>query len=463
MVIEQQPEHESRFAHWDAAEHRAMRWVPYAALGFSLVCTLFVVNLDRPGRWPGLAPTVALTAAAAVWMAIFTGRMPGHDEWIGWRGVVYYVGMLGLALWLVTRAPWYGFFAWIGYIHGWAFLAGRWRYAGVVATAGIAALSQIGGQVPPTGMGRLGLGALWTFNAVLAVSFTIIAYRSDVQKEVRGRMVTELADANRKLETTMAENAGLHAQLVSAAREAGVLDERQRLAGEIHDTLAQGLIGIIAQLEAAAAGDLGPDRQRHLNAAARLARDSLAEARRSVAAIAPAPLAAARLPDAIADVAAAWSALNGVGAEVTTTGTARPLHTEVEVALLRTAQEALSNVAKHAGASRVGLTLSYMDGEVTLDVVDDGAGFDPDHIGAGPGGYGLTAMRQRVQRLAGTLAIESEPGSGTALSAALPAVPAAPGVRPVPSATVEAAGAAAPAEPPPAAEPAIAGRPEAGQ
>jgi signal transduction histidine kinase len=432
-VIEQS-EHESRFAHWDAAEHRAMRWVPYAALGFSLVCTLFVVNLDTPGRWPGLGPTVALTAVAVAWMAIFTRRMPGHDEWIGWRGVVYYVGMLGLALWLVTRAPWYGFFAWIGYIHGWAFLAGRWRYAAVVATAGIAALSQIGGQVPPTGMGRLGLGALWAFNAVLAVSFTIIAYRSDIQKEVRGRMVTELGETNRKLEATMAENAGLHAQLLSAAREAGVLDERQRLAGEIHDTLAQGLIGIIAQLEAAAAGDSGPDRQRHLDAAATLARDSLAEARRSVAAIAPAPLAAARLPDAMADVAAAWSTLNGVGAEVTTTGTARPLHTDVEVALLRTAQEALSNVARHAGASRVGLTLSYMDGEVTLDVVDDGAGFDPDHLVAGPGGYGLTAMRQRVQRLAGSLAIESEPDAGTAISARLPAVPAAPAVRPEPPA-----------------------------
>jgi signal transduction histidine kinase len=429
-VIEQ-PEHESRFARWDAAESRALRWVPYAALGFSLICTIFVIKLDRPGRWPGLGPTLALTAAAAAWMLVFTREVPGHDESAGRRGVVYYVGLIGLALWLVTRAPWYGFFAWVGYVHAWAFLPGRWRYAGVVATAGVAGLSQLGGQVPDTGMGKVGLLAVWAFNAMLATAFTIMAYRSDVQKEVRTKMVADLAEANRKLEATMAENIGLHAQLLAAAREAGVLDERQRLAGEIHDTLAQGLIGIIAQLEAAGAD--GPERQRHLDSATRLARESLTEARRSVAAIAPAPLAAARLPDAVADVATRWTDLTGVPAEVTTTGTARPLHPEVEVALLRTAQEALSNVAKHADASRAGLTLSYMDGEVTLDVVDDGAGFDPGRAATGPGGYGLTAMRRRVQRLAGSLAIESEPGSGTAISARLPAVPAAPGVRPEPA------------------------------
>ena len=93
-------------------------------------------------------------------------------------------------------------------------------------------------------------------------------------------------------------------------------------------------------------------------------------------ALRPEPLEAARLPDALADVAARWSEVSGVPAAVTTTGTARQLHPEVEIALLRTGQEALANVGKHAAASRVGVTLSYMEDVVTLDVRDDGIGFD---------------------------------------------------------------------------------------
>src|SRR5581483_3611116 len=101
-----------------------------------------------------------------------------------------------------------------------------------------------------------------------------------------------------------------------------------------------------------------------------------------------------------------------------------PLLPEVEVALLRTAQEALANVAKHAHAQRVGLTLSYMEDLVTLDVRDDGAGFRAGGRAArngSDGGFGLDAMRQRITGVAGTLAIESEPGGGgTAVSASVP-------------------------------------------
>ncbi|MFB9883919.1 ATP-binding protein, partial [Planobispora siamensis] len=101
-----------------------------------------------------------------------------------------------------------------------------------------------------------------------------------------------------------------------------------------------------------------------------------------------------------------------------------------ESALLRTAQEALANVAKHAHATRVGVTLSYLEHEVALDVRDDGEGFDPAALEAAPesspreGGFGLTIMRQRVEALAGTLQIESEPGAGTGISACIPLLPA---------------------------------------
>jgi signal transduction histidine kinase len=240
-----------------------------------------------------------------------------------------------------------------------------------------------------------------------------------------------------------------------------VLDERQRMAREIHDTLAQGLTGIITQLQAAEqAADDPAGWRRHFEAATRLARDSLSEARRSVEALRPESLETGRLSEALAEVAGRWSALHGIPAQVTTTGTARSMPSEAEFALLRTAQEALANVAKHAHATRVGVTLSYMEHEVALDVRDDGRGFDlaklcteaarkaatnghPSvshangvtglvglsvadglrHPAAGKpddGGFGLVSMRQRIESLAGTLQVESEPGFGTGISACLP-------------------------------------------
>ena len=202
------------------------------------------------------------------------------------------------------------------------------------------------------------------------------------------------------------------------------------MAREIHDTIAHGLTGIVTQLEAAEQAEDRPEaRQRHVANAIRLARESLSEARRSVEASRPEVLEGASLEEALADVAERWSDLSGVPVDVTTTGEPMPLHPEIEIALLRTAQEALANVAKHATASRALLTLSYMGDEVTLDVRDDGVGFEvPAEASPGRGaGFGLTAMRQRVSRVAGTLAIESEPGGGTAISARVPAIGAATG------------------------------------
>ena len=120
-----------------------------------------------------------------------------------------------------------------------------------------------------------------------------------------------------RLEAALEENAGLHAQLLTQAREAGVLDERQRMAREIHDTIAQGLTGIVTQLEAAEqARDRPEDWQRHVRNAIGLARESLSEARRSVEGSRPEYLETARLPEALAEVARQWSELNGIPVEV---------------------------------------------------------------------------------------------------------------------------------------------------
>ena len=269
----------------------------------------------------------------------------------------------------------------------------------------------------------------WTFYLVIISVQTVVIGAGVYVGERITEQNEERRQALARLEAATIENAGLHAQLLTQAREAGVLDERQRMAREIHDTIAQGLIGIVTQLEAAdQARDRPDDRDRHLENAERLARESLTEARRSVEASMPAALEAATLADAIADVAREWSEMNAVPVAVNVTGEVVALHPEIEVALLRIAQEALANVARHAGAAHAWLTLSYMGDVVTLDVRDDGTGFRVDEPGSGDGaGFGLSGMRQRVARVAGSLAIESEPGGGTAVSARVPAI--APGPR----------------------------------
>jgi signal transduction histidine kinase len=243
-----------------------------------------------------------------------------------------------------------------------------------------------------------------------------------------GLLFQTVSEQNERLRQTTAElaalaeeNAGLQAQLLMQAREAGVLGERQRMAREIHDTIAQGLTAILTQLEAL--GDV-PGAGERLATVRALARESLTEARRSVHALRPVPLEdAPGFAAALGEVAERWSRISGVPAAVSVTGDARPLHAEVETTLLRVAQEALANVAKHASAGRVVLTLSYMDDVVALDVRDDGAGFV--HEPGRSSGFGLIGMRQRVIRLAGSFEIETSPGQGTGISATVPAIPAA--------------------------------------
>jgi signal transduction histidine kinase len=240
-----------------------------------------------------------------------------------------------------------------------------------------------------------------------------------------GERMTEIADERRRmveqLQTAMDENAGLHAQLVAQAREAGVLDERQRMAREIHDTIAQGLTGVITQIEAIHQSfDDRVEVQRRLNSAADLARQSLEEARRSVQAIRPAPLDESLLPGAIADIAARWSESSGIPVEVNTVGERRALRPELEVTLLRVAQEGLANTSKHSGATRAGVTLTFMADSVTLDVRDDGNGFDPGRSNKSQS-FGLIAMQQRIEHVHGQLHIESAPGEGTAISVNVPA------------------------------------------
>jgi signal transduction histidine kinase len=415
---------ETKLDSWERRLERISAVIPYVVLAISLVLA-WVTAAETPIRG-SLVWTTAIAAATAGWMWVWVGLDPARlrpkPELAGW----FFVGFSVFYAVLQYRASVFGFFAFAGYIYALQVMKGRGAFIGVAVT-GLISGNAIYGGAPPTRWQDVPVYLVVLLVTVMFASvFSFIGNITTLQSQRRKEMVAELAALNAKLKEAMEENAGLHAQLLTQAREAGILDERQRMAREIHDTLAQSLTGIITQVQASEGASRAEDGQRHLDNAVRLARDALSEARRTVHAVRPEALETARLPEALAEVVERWSALNGVRAEVVTTGTARPLHPEVEVTLLRIAQEALANVAKHAGASRVGLTLSYMEDVVTLDVRDNGVGFDLALVdgreSSAAGGFGLHSMRQRVQRLTGSLAVESAPGDGTAISASVPAI-----------------------------------------
>jgi signal transduction histidine kinase len=208
------------------------------------------------------------------------------------------------------------------------------------------------------------------------------------------------------------------AELAAAHHEAGVQAERHRLAGEIHDTLAQGFTSIVTLLQAGQASLDPPSPARHhLDLALVTARENLAEARTLVTALTPATLAAGTLGDTVRRVTDATGAQAGIEAHAEVTGIARRLPTGTEVVLLRVCQEALANVRKHADARQVRVRLCYAGTTVRLTVTDDGKGFDP---GGTTGGYGLMGMRDRVSQVGGTVEVASVPGRGTEVSAEVP-------------------------------------------
>ncbi|MER6704534.1 sensor histidine kinase [Streptomyces fumanus] len=218
--------------------------------------------------------------------------------------------------------------------------------------------------------------------------------------------------------------------LAAAERREGTLAERQRLSMEIHDTLAQGLSSQRMLLQAAErVWDTDADKARtHVRSAASVAEHNLAEARRFVHDLAPADLAAGGgLPAALRALAARESGDHlTVRVHVDDGGRDPLLPDRVRSALLRIAQGALANVREHAGARTAALTLTVLDDTALLDVADDGHGFDPAGPAAAPGGdrgHGLPAMRARLRQLGGTLTVESAPGEGTVVSAAVPLEP----------------------------------------
>ncbi|WP_112489904.1 sensor histidine kinase [Streptomyces bacillaris] len=324
----------------------------------------------------------------------------------GTRAVAVWLGGL-CALWIVLLvlspdALWVAFPLYFLQLH---LLPTRWGVTAVLATAAAAITSFVAHRqeiAPGAFIGPL-------LGAAVAIA-TVLGYDALFRESERRReLIVELV--------------ATRAELAEAERTAGTLAERERLAREIHDTLAQGLSSIQLLLRAAERtlpGDAPATA--HVRAAREAAQANLAEARSFVRALTPPDLEHGSLAAALERLCARTTG-PGLTVRFAVSGTPVELPTPYEVALLRTAQSALANTVRHAGAGRAEITLSFMDTSVALDVVDDGRGFDPAAVPVderGDGGFGLPAMRSRAATLGGTLSVESAPGQGTALAVTLP-------------------------------------------
>ncbi|MDT0450086.1 sensor histidine kinase [Streptomyces hesseae] len=360
----------------------------YALLGVALAPTL----AGRPSAGPlAVLPLGALLAAVYAAGTVRPARRPGL-----WLSAV-------TALWLALLALDHGF-SYVAFPLFFLFLRAlpvRWAHPAVAAATAAVVAAQAtapGGLTVAKVIGPAAGAAV----AILTAYGYAALHRESQRRE---RLIDDLVRTRD--------------ELAAAQREAGRLAERQRLAREIHDTLAQGLSSIVLLARAAETAERDTARER-VREIGLTAADNLAEARRFVQALTPPALEDAPLPEALRRV----TARTVPGAVFRLDGEPCPLPVETEVALLRLTQEALANVARHARAEHTAVTLAFLDGQVALDIYDDGVGFAP---GRGPADgrrtFGLHGMRERIAGLGGTFTVESAPGEGTAIAATVPTAP----------------------------------------
>lgn len=373
-------------------------------LGLHVLMTALAVVIAVRALLPGAPhpiPVVALTVGfLATYFAghVLSGRRGGIAIWL-----------TGLTVWwlcLVVLAPDAGYLAFglfFLYLHllprPWSLLAVAVATAIAVVGFGVHRGWSVAGAIGPI------------FGAAVAVGIGLGYQALFRESAERQRLIDELLSTR--------------AILAEQERTAGKLSERERLAQEIHDTVAQGLSSI--QLLLHAAEQSAPDHPalQQIQLARETAAENLAETRRLIAELAPAALDGQSLAQALERICLRANA-PGLATQLVVEGTPERLPMPIEAALVRIAQGAVSNVVRHAKADRMRLTLTYADAEVLLDVVDDGVGIAPDVLDHSPSGsFGLAAMRSRVEQQGGTMAVESEPGH-TAVTVAFPLEPAAP-------------------------------------
>jgi signal transduction histidine kinase len=241
-----------------------------------------------------------------------------------------------------------------------------------------------------------------------------------------GLWVDRVLELSQQRATLIQELESTRAELATAHHEQGVLAERERLAREVHDTLAQGYTSIVVLAQTAVAGlPAGAEASaERLTLIEEVARENLAEARAMVAAFSPIALDTATLVEALERLVERFGRETGLATRLDTAAlgdAGTDLSRSEEVVLLRGAQEALANVRRHASASAVVLRVSRVgsgdSAQVSVHVEDDGVGFDPDDAS----GVGLAGLRDRAEEVGGSVDVVSEPGRGTRVTVRVPA------------------------------------------
>lgn len=367
-------------------------WDAYYVIGAVVVAAAVLARAHTPAAG-ALAVGGVATLLLWYWVAERPAIHAGRQDRVGW---VYVAGMLIIlagATWAVPESAFALFIA-----CPMAFMALPFRQALVavlllnLTPLGIAALH---------GPGRLTASAP---TVVLGVSFAVLA----------GTYLDRTIRINEERARLIADLRASRAEVQRLSHQAGVDAERARLAAEIHDTLAQGFTSVITLAQAAQASlPHDPDRARHhLELTIATSRENLAEARAFIAALAPIALDAGSLTDALRHLVDRFRATGQTPVTFSATGSPRKLPTATEVVVLRTAQEALANVRRHANASTAHVQLAYTAAAVTLTVTDDGAGF----VTGARGGYGLTGMAARATQVGAHLDVQSQPGHGTTVT-----------------------------------------------
>jgi len=362
----------------------------------AILCVLLVVNGAEGGELLG---AIGVTAAfVAAWFFVGRGSTEGETR-----------AVIGAALVIVLSGVGTAINPGMATIQVIAFPL-LWYYAGSLRSA-IVTNTMLAVAV---GVGyTIALGA----TADVFLEATLIESISLAGSIALGLWITRISVESEYREQLLVQLRETQAQLAAVSRDAGALSERERLAREIHDTIAQDLTGLVLLTQRTRRELLSgsPTVGETLDLLEDSARSALAETRSLVAASAPVGLAEGGIRAALDRLAVRFGRETDIAVNVV--GETPPLDRDTEVVLLRCAQEGLANVRKHSAARHAALELGFDDASVTLIVRDDGGGFDPAAAGDG---FGLSGMRDRLTLVGGTLSIDSAPGEGTSLTATLP-------------------------------------------
>ncbi|MBO0840509.1 MAG: sensor histidine kinase [Sciscionella sp.] len=394
------------------AEHAWHRGTFGWHIGFAIfvvLCAVLMVGDDgtSAGR---KALMFALLGVLCAWYAL-TGARALHGG-RNRRGLAYIAVALPLTVIMFGLSPAGGIMLCALYPHIWSMLTQRLAViATVLSTLGVSVSMWV--NQPDGGL----TGAL--IFAGVGMAFALVL----------GLWIDSIIEQSKRRAALIAELAETRAELAEANHTAGVLAERERLARDLHDTLAQDCTSVLLLLRAArgaldrhandrGADDRGADEcRRHLDLAEITTRNGLAEIRSLVGALTSSRLDGVTLPAALGRLVEQLGVELGITARLTVCGEYRELPADREVSLLRVTQEALANVRKHAHAGAVVVELAYHDDEVRLRIADDGRGFDMAQQSAG---FGLRGLRARMLDAGGEFDVRTAPGAGTAVEVCLP-------------------------------------------